>query len=228
VRYNFTRLRYAGAAMRHMLETAAAQHWGVAAEQCRGVQHAVVHAASGRRIGYGEIASAAAVLSVPSQEAVTLKDRRTWRLIGKAVPSLTVPKIIRGAGTFGIDVPLPEMLHAVIARPPQVFGSVNTVDDRATLQVPGVVRTVRLDSPQPSAAFKALGGVAVIARDTWSAIRGREALTVTWNQGPHADYESDAFAQTLLSRSRALRPSSPPRRGVMRRTICSSSSARPV
>ena len=198
VRYNFTRLRYAGAAMRHMLEAAAAQHWGVAAEQCRGVQHAVVHEASGRRIGYGEIASAAAALSVPSQEAVTLKDRSTWRLIGKAVPSLTVPQILRGEGTFGIDVQLPEMLHAVIARPPQVFGSVNTVDDRATLQVPGVVRTVRLDSPQAPAAFKALGGVAVIARDTWSAIRGREALKVTWNPGPHADYESATFAQTLL------------------------------
>jgi isoquinoline 1-oxidoreductase beta subunit len=162
VRYNFTRLRYAGAAMRHMLETAAAQQWGVAAEQCRGVQHTVVHEASGRRIGYGEIASAAAMLSVPSQDAVKLKDRSNWRLIGKAMPSLTVPKIIRGAGTFGIDVQLPEMLHAVIARPPQVFGSVKTVDDRATLQVPGVVRTVRLDSPQAPAAFKALGGVAVI------------------------------------------------------------------
>ena len=107
VRYNFTRLRYAGAAMRHMLETAAAQQWGVAAEQCRGVQHAVVHEASGRRIGYGEIASAAAALSVPSQDAVKLKDRSNWRLIGKAVPSLTVPKIIRGEGTFGIDVQLP-------------------------------------------------------------------------------------------------------------------------
>ena len=89
------------------------------------------------------------------------------------------------------------MLHAVIARPPQVFGSVKTVDDRATLQVPGVVRTVRLNSPQ-APAFKALGGVAVIARDTWSAIRGREALTVTWNPGPHADYESATFEQTLL------------------------------
>ena len=198
VRYNFTRLRYAGAAMRHMLETAAAQQWGVAAEQCRGVQHAVVHEASGRRIGYGEIASAAAALSVPSQDAVKLKDRSNWRLIGKAVPSLTVPKIIRGEGTFGIDVQLPEMLHAVIARPPQVFGSVKTVDDRATLQVPGVVRTVRLNSPQAPAAFKALGGVAVIARDTWSAIRGREALKVTWNPGPHADYESATFEQTLL------------------------------
>ena len=197
VRYNFTRLRYAGAAMRHMLEAAAAQHWGVAAKQCRGVQHTVIHAASGRRVGYGEIASAAAALSVPSQEEVTLKDRSTWRLIGKAVPSLTVPQILRGEGTFGIDVQLPEMLHAVIARPPQVFGSVNTVDDRATLHVPGVVRTVRLASPHAPAAFKALGGVAVIARDTWSAIRGREALKVTWNPGPHADYDSDAFAQTL-------------------------------
>ena len=158
----------------------------------------MVHAASGRRIGYGEIAAAAAALSVPRQEAVTLKDRSTWRVIGTAVPSVTVPQILRGAGTFGIDVHLPEMLHAVIARPPQVFGSVNTVDDRATLHVPGVVRTVRLDSPQAPAAFKALGGVAVIARDTWSAIRGREALKVTWNPGPHADYDSATFAQTLL------------------------------
>ena len=109
-----------------------------------------------------------------------LKDRSSWRLIGQAVPSLTVPKIIRGEGTFGIDVHLPEMLHAVIARPPQVFGSVKTVDDRATLQVPGVVRTIRLASPQAPAGrvlgmcTGAAGGAPRGGSSLWRGPGGRD------------------------------------------------------
>lgn len=198
VRRNLTRLRYAGAAMRQMLQAAAAAEWGVPAGECRAEMHTVVHEGSGRSLGYGELAAAAAEMNVPSEDEVRLKPRSEWRYIGKPVASLTVPKIVRGAGTFGIDVRLPDMVYAVIARPPQVLGRVKSMDDRAALEVPGVLRTVRLASPEPPVIFKPLGGIAVIAEDTWSAIRGREALEIEWDAGPNGDYDSDTFRSQLL------------------------------
>ncbi len=203
VRRNLTRLRYAGAGMRQMLEGAAASRWNVPAAECRAERHAVVHMPSGRRAPFGDLAAAAVAQGVPAEADIRLKARSEWRYIGKPVPSLTVPMIVRGEGTFGIDVQLPDMVHAVIARPPQVFGSAKRVDDTAALAVPGVLRTVRLNSPEPPAAFKPLGGVAVIAEDTWSAIRGRDALDIDWDPGPNADYDSDTYRQALLDTARA-------------------------
>ena len=149
-----------------------------------------------------ELAADARNQPVPSQDDIKLKPRSQWRYIGKPVPSLTVPKVIRGEGTFGIDVQLPDMVHAVIARPPAVFGRVSKVDDAAALKVPGVLRTMQLASPEPPAGFKPLGGVAVIAEDTWSAIRGRRALEVDWHAGPNGDYDSAAFKTQLLDTAR--------------------------
>lgn len=202
VRRNLTRLRYAGAGMRQMLEAAAAGRWDVPAGECRGTAHRVTHGPTGRSLGYGELAAAAAEVPVPEMDAVRLKERADWRYIGKAVDSLTVPDIVLGKGTFGIDVQMPDMVHAVIARPPVVFGRVKSVDDRKALQVPGVLRTVRLDSPEAPAQFKPLGGVAVIADNTWSALQGREALEIEWEAGPNGDYDSDAFREQLLETAR--------------------------
>lgn len=202
VRWNFTRLRTAGAAMRTMLERAAAKRWKVKPSSCRAELHFVVHRRSGRRLGFGELAEAASKLPLPKVGDVKLLPREQWRYINKPIPSLTVPKITRGEGTFGIDVKLPGMLVAVLRRPPQVFGSVRTVDDAATLRVPGVVRTVRLPEPKPPASFQPLGGVAVVARDTWAAIQGRKALAIEWNAGPNADYDSETFREQLLATAR--------------------------
>lgn len=201
VRRNLHRLRVAGAAMRSMLERAAAQQWGVEPAQCRGEQ-GVVKGPDGRSAPYGALSAAAAELTVPAESDLALKPRAQWRLIGKDIASLTVPKIVRGEGTFGIDVRLPEMLVAVVARPPQVFGSVRSVDDKAALAVPGVLRTVRLPTLEPPAAFKPLGGVAVVAEDTWSAIQGRRALKVEWDAGPNAGYDSAAFAEAMMATAR--------------------------
>ena len=198
VRRNLTRLRTAGAGMRHMLEAAAAQRWDVKAEECHGKLHEVVHGPSGRRIGYGELAADAAEIPVPELDAVRLKDREDWRYIGKDVASLTVPRIIVGQGTFGIDVQMPDLVHAVIARPPVVFGRVKSLDDSKALEVPGVLQVIQLDALEPPATFKPLGGVAVIAKDTWSAIRGRDALEIEWEAGENGDYDSTAFRKQLL------------------------------
>lgn len=198
VRYNFTRLRTAGAALRLMLERAAGQHFGVDGD-CRAELHEVVHTPSGRRVGFGALAERAAQLPLPSLEEVRLKPREQWRYIGKAQPSITVPKLVHGEGTFGIDVQLPDMLHAVIARPPQVAGLVKQLDDRATRETGGVIGTVKLPAPKAPLGYQPLGGVAVVARDTWSAMQGRKALKVDWEAGPNADYDSAAFEKTLMA-----------------------------
>lgn len=202
VRYNFHRLRVAGAAMRTMLEAAAAAHWGIAAAGCRAEQNHVVRSDNGERLSFGELAEAAGRLEIPAEADVNLKSRDQWRFIGKEIPSLTIPLIVRGEGTFGIDVDRPGMVHAVVAHPPQVFGRVASVDDSATLTVPGVMRTVALPTPEAPALFQPLGGVAVVAKDTWGAIQGREKLKVTWQDGPNAGYDSESYRAQLEETTR--------------------------
>jgi len=201
VRRNFHRLRVAGAAMRTMLERAAAERWGVYPGECRGVQN-VVKGPDGREAGYAELAGAAAAQPVPGEDDIRLKARGEWRYIGKPVPSLTVPKIVKGEGTFGMDVQLPDMLVAVIAHPPQVFGKVKSYDAAKAMDVPGVVQTVEMPALEPPAGFKPLGGVAVVAKDTWAAMQGAQALEIEWDAGPNADYDSEAFEKTLMETAR--------------------------
>ncbi|WP_395375361.1 molybdopterin cofactor-binding domain-containing protein [Marinicella sp. W31] len=202
VRYNLTRLRTTGAAMKQMLIEAAAQQWQVPVTECQAENGMIKHAGSSQQLNYGALASAAGQMKVPNLADVKLKSRDQWKYIGKAVASLTVPLITEGKGTFGIDVKVPDMLVAVIARPPQVFGSIKSVDDSQTLAVKGVVKTVRLPQLEPPALFKPLGGVAVIAKDTWSAIKGRRALQVDWEAGVNAVYDSVAFEKSMMETAR--------------------------
>ncbi|MFK8013910.1 MAG: molybdopterin cofactor-binding domain-containing protein [Gammaproteobacteria bacterium] len=201
VRYNFTRLRTAGAAMRLMLERAAAEHFGVESG-CTANDHYVVHTASGRRVSFGELAERASGQAIPSLSEVKLKTRDQWRYIGKPTPSLTVPKITRGQGEFGIDVQLPDMVHAVIARPPQVLGKPGKVDDAKSRDVPGFLRTVRLPDASEPVAFKPLGGIAVVAKDTYAAIAARRVLSVEWDTGPNAQYDSADFEKAMTATAR--------------------------
>ena len=210
VRYNFHRLRVAGAAMRHMLTEAAAMFWKVDATDCTADAGLIRNNKSGETLSYGNLAELAAKLPVPAEEAITMKEPEDWRFIGKEVSSLTIPMITRGEGQFGIDVDVPDMVYAVIARPPQVFGKVGAVDDIAALEVPGVLRTVRLPAPTAPALFQPMGGIAVIAKDTWAAIQGRRALKVAWGDGPNAGYDSETYGEALKASSR--------RKGTVRRS----------
>ncbi|MEM8772254.1 MAG: molybdopterin cofactor-binding domain-containing protein [Pseudomonadota bacterium] len=201
VRWNLERLRLTGAAMRTMLIAEAAERWGVDDAACA-ARSGVVSGPGGRSAKYGELAEAASKRPLPAEEEVRLKKRSEWRYIGKPVASLTVPKIVRGEGTFGIDVRLDDMVYAVIARPPTVFGAVASMDNSATLAVPGVLRTISLDTPEPPALFKPLGGVAVVAEDTFAAIRGREELSVEWTAGENGGYDTEAFIDEMLETAR--------------------------
>lgn len=202
IRYNFERCRLMGAAVRTMLEQAAAKTWTVDPSSCRAKKGVVVHRPTGRKLSFGTLAEKAAKLPVPKVSTLTLDKRDEWTKINKPVRSLTTPAIIRGEGTYGQDVQRPGMKIAVVARPPQVLGKPKKVDDTKALAVPGVLQTVRLPDLEAPVVFKPLGGVAVVADDTWAAIKGREALDIEWEAGPNAGYDSESFAKALMQTAR--------------------------
>lgn len=202
VRFNFHRLRVAGAAMRHMLVAAAALYWKLPADQCEAKGGLVTNSQNGETLSYGNLAELAGKLAIPAEADIKLKTPRQWRYISEEIPSLTVPRIVTGDSTYGIDVKRPGMVHAVVARPPQLFGRVGSVDDSKALAVPGVLRIVRLPDAKPPTMFQPLGGVAVVARDTWAAIEGRRALEIVWQAGPNAAYDSESYAEQLRATAR--------------------------
>ena len=115
-----------------------------------------------------------------------------------------MPQIIKGEGTFGIDVRVPDMLYAVIARPPTVFGKVKSYDASAALAVPGVQKVWQLPDPKGDApGFQHLGGIAVIATDTWAAMQGREALSIEWEAGPNGTYNSESYGAEMIANANA-------------------------
>jgi isoquinoline 1-oxidoreductase beta subunit len=163
----------------------------------------VVHRPSGRRAGYGALARDAAKLPVPPRETLRLKDPARFRYIGKGnLKLIDGPDVVSGKAQYGIDTRLPGMLYAVVARPPVYGGKVAKYDGAQALKVPGVVRVVEIEPSQPPAEFNPLGGVAVIARNTWAAIKGREALKIEWDDGPNRGYDSEAFKATLEEKAR--------------------------
>jgi isoquinoline 1-oxidoreductase beta subunit len=198
LRHFFDPMRRCGAAARSMLEAAAAAAWNVPVDSVRAVNHEVVHAASGRKLGFGALAKAAAKLPVPARGSLKLKDPKQFRYIGKeGLHLLDGPDIAHGRAIFGIDVRLDGMLYAVIARAPVFGGKVAKFDASEALKIPGVVKVVEIPGTPIPAAFQPLSGVAVIARDTWTAIKARQALKIEWNDGAHGSYDSAAYRAQL-------------------------------
>ncbi|WFP49087.1 xanthine dehydrogenase family protein molybdopterin-binding subunit [Methylomonas sp. EFPC3] len=203
-RHFFQPMRRVGAAARQMLETAAARHWRVAISEVRAERHAVLHIPTGRTLDYGALAKAAAKLPVPARDSLRLKTADQFRYIGKGKQGLYDGRdIVSGAAQYGIDIHLKDMLYAVAARPPVLGGKVVSYDASAAMKVPGVVKVVELPSSPLPADFNPLGGVAVIARNTWAAIQGRKALKIEWDHGPHAGYDSAAYKAELEAAVRA-------------------------
>jgi len=202
-RHFFEPMRRCGAAARTMLEAAAAARWGVPVSEVEAKNHEVVHAKTGRRAGYGSLAKAAAAQAVPARETLRLKDPSKFRYIGKGELKLVDARdMVTGKAQYGIDTRLPGMLYAVVARPPVYAGKVVSFDAAETLKVPGVVRVVEIESSPSPAQFNPVGGVAVVARNTWAAIQGRKALKVVWDDGPNAGYDSVAFKATMEEAAR--------------------------
>jgi isoquinoline 1-oxidoreductase beta subunit len=202
VRDFYDALRVAGATARTMLEQAAAMKWDVPAGECRGRKHFVEHAASGRKLGYAELVETARTLSVPERATLRLKTPAEFRYIGKEIPLTDLRDIVTGKAGFGIDTQLPGMVYAAIERPPVMGSPLSSVDAAAAKQVRGVQQVVTLELAAPPYGFKALGGAAVIADNTWAALQGRKKLKVEWGTSEHAVYSSDTYRNQLLDTAR--------------------------
>src|SRR5947208_3331438 len=192
VRSFFDVLREDGATARLMLIRAAAAQWGVPATECSTNLHTVVHKASGKKLGYGELATAAAKLDVPKKEDVKLKPRSEWRYIGKGTASYDLKDMCTGKAAYGQDTHMEGMLYASVAHPPVFGSSVKSVDDKAALSVVGVKQTETIDAFKPPIGFQALGGVAVLADNTWAAMQGRKKLKSELEKSTHGVRKSDA------------------------------------
>jgi isoquinoline 1-oxidoreductase beta subunit len=198
VRHFIQPMRQCGAAARQMLEAAAAKKWGVDVSEVETQVHEVVHKPSGRKLGFGELAADAAAQPVPADDKIKLKDASAFRYIGKGnVRPTDQVDITTGHATYGQDVVLPGMKFAVIARPPVLGGKVATLDSSAAMKVPGVEKIVTLQPTPAPYKFNPLGGVAVIATNTWAALKGREALKITWDAGPNKVYDSKTYRAQL-------------------------------
>jgi isoquinoline 1-oxidoreductase beta subunit len=202
IRSFFDVVRLSGATARVMLVQAAAQQWGVPVSQCKTDLHAVVHSSSGRRLGYGELATAASKLPVPAKDEVQLKSNSAWRYIGKGMTSYDLSDLVTGKAVYGMDAHLDGMLYASIEHPPVLGGKLKTVDNADALKVSGVSQIVVIDPFKPPPAFQPLGGVAVLANSTWAAFQGRKKLKIDWDNGPNATYDSDQYKKELQETAR--------------------------
>lgn len=189
VRASWEPMRRAGAVAREMLIAAAAQTWGVDRATCRAENGAVAHPSSGRRLTYGELATAAAAVPVP--ENVPLKPSSAWRVIGRPMKRLDAPLKVTGRAEFGIDVRLPGLLVAVVARCPVFGGRVRSFNAARARALPGVRHVVQISS-----------GVAVVADGYWPAKKGQDALSVTWDEGANANVSSAGITQLYAGLAR--------------------------
>jgi isoquinoline 1-oxidoreductase subunit beta len=197
IRSFFDTLRECGAAARGMLIAAAAERWNAPAAECSTELHVVVHQASGRRLGYGELAAEAARIAVPRKEQLHLKEPGEWRYIGKRMMSVDLESLCTGRAMYGMDARVEGMVYASIEHPPVFGGKVKSLDDQEALKVAGVRQTVNIDPFKPPAAFQPLGGVAVISDNTWAAFQGRKKLKITWDNGPNESYDSVEYKKEL-------------------------------
>jgi isoquinoline 1-oxidoreductase beta subunit len=195
IRNRYEELRLAAAAARAMLITAAAKKWGVPADSLQAHDHAVWNGK--RSLGFGELAEAAGKLPVPKPEQIKVRPRSEMKHVFRPLPLVDGPAIVTGAAKFGADLRVQDMLVAVIARPPVVGGKVGSFDPKRALAVPGVKRVIQMPQPQGAVGFQPWGGVAVLAENTWAAMRGREALQIQWDPGANAVYDSDRYRGDL-------------------------------
>ncbi|QSQ24793.1 xanthine dehydrogenase family protein molybdopterin-binding subunit [Pyxidicoccus parkwayensis] len=203
VRGIYDDMRRAGATARTMLVAVAAKRWKVKPEDCEARNHAVFHRDGKRSLGFGELANEAAKLPVPDPKSVKLRPRTELKNVGGPLPLLDAPAYVNGSAVFGADVTLPGMLVAMIARPPVVGGRVVKFDATKALAVPGVKRVVELPAPQKPYIYQQWGGVAVLAENTWAAMKGRAALDITWEHGENASYDSKQYREALAASVRA-------------------------
>jgi isoquinoline 1-oxidoreductase subunit beta len=185
---SFTPMRKAGAAAREMLVTAAAQRWGVNAESCMVRSGAVWH--GNDKLSYGELVESASQLPVPDFEKVRLKKAEEFQVIGKPLPRKDIPSKTDGSATFGLDVRVPGMVYAMVARCPVFGGKARSFDATKAKAMKGVLDVFQIEA---DAGVHSTGGVAVVAETTYIAMQARKQLQIDWDYGPHANESSETL-----------------------------------
>jgi isoquinoline 1-oxidoreductase beta subunit len=195
-------MREVGASARTMLEHAAAAKWGVPPSECTAKNHQIVHASSGRALGFGALASLAAAQATPDPKSLKFKAPADYRYVGKDFPIADLDDMVHGRAVFGYDAHMDGMLYASIERSPVIDGKLKSYDAAETLKVKGVRQVVTIDHSDPPWHFKPLGGVAVIGDNSWAVMQGREKLKVEWDPGPNGGAESVAYRAGLMETAR--------------------------
>lgn len=199
VRRFYYRLKEAGATARTMLQTAAAQVWKVKPTEVTIYNHQAKLKGSSQVLDFSELVEIAATLKVPKKSTLKLKKESEHRYVGKDNIKLIDGKdIVTGKARFGYDVEIEGMKYAVIARPPVVFGKVKSFDASETMKVPGVLKVLEMPALNPPAAFNMLGGIAVIAENTWAALQGRDKLKIEWDHGSNASYNTKDYEKEFV------------------------------
>ena len=195
-------MRKMGATAKMMLISAAAKKWSISEDDCKAENHYVINKVSNDKIFYGDLVEEASKVSIPSEKNIQLKKVEDFKYIGKTLKSVDINDFTHGKATYGIDVRIPNMKFAAIARCPVTFGSVKSVDKSNAENTPGVESVLELERlvPPTGQFFGALGGVAVIAKDTWSAFQGKLNLNIEWNYGDNHSFDSGRLNKTLLER----------------------------
>jgi isoquinoline 1-oxidoreductase subunit beta len=185
IRTTWDPMRKAGAAAREMLISAAALTWNVPRSSCTAETGHIKHAATNRSLSYGELASKAATLPIPTD--VTLKQSKDYKIVGQRLPRLDSPAKVTGQAVFGIDFRLPGMKFAVLARCPVIGGKVSVFDDKESKKISGVSYVGKIGD----------SAVGVVADSVWAAMEGRRLLNVTWDEGPNKDLNTVAVMASL-------------------------------
>ena len=195
-------MRKMGATAKLMLISAAAKKWNLAETDCEAKNHHIINKITGDQIFFGDLVDEAAKVEVPSQERLELKKVEDFKYIGKTLKSIDLKDFTHGTAGYGIDVRIPDMKFAAIARCPVTFGTVKSFDQKAALETIGVTEVFKLERMVPPTGkfFGALGGVAVIANNTWAAFQGKMNLDIEWNYGENKSFNSVEFQEKLRKR----------------------------
>ena len=210
-------MRKMGAMARLILEKAAAKQWAVDDHECHAENHYVVHS-SGKKISFGNLVEQARKIATPIDSEIILKDKKDFKYIGKGLPSIDMNDFMRGTAIFGLDARLPNMKYAAIARCPVTFGTIKSIDDSDAKGVYGVEAVIQLDRIKPALGtqfYGMLGGVAVIANNTWSAFQGKNSLIIDWDLGANSSYDTNKFKKTLVERVQKQARVTPPLKGYI-------------
>ena len=189
LRRSYMRLRKAGATAREMLIEAASIKWDVPAKECKAQMSKVIHSKSKRSLSFGDLAPLAGTLNPP--EDPNLKNEKDFKIIGSSMPGLDTHARVNGTAKFGLDIRLPNMLYATVLKCETFGGSVKSFNSKKAKKINGV-----------KDVFEVEGGIAVVATNTWSAIKGQRALEVEWNHGDFHSWDSKKIKKMMEKKSK--------------------------